>query len=544
MFSSSSSIFDSKYFLIFFLSLLFATNLSARDIPILTERVTDEASIFTVEEWTRIRDRVLAIEEKTSAQIFIYVIPSLEGENLESYSIAVAQKSGIGQKGKDNGVLLFMSTGDRKVRIEVGYGLEETLTDVYCNRIIKNIMIPLFKEGNLSGGVSEGVEALISILLGNVDSNPNLQNEYPDGYHTVVFPENTVGNQFVIAIIVSIFSFILYFFLNESKTFRTNLKVRIGYLSLVALILLIFAYSAVILGLLIGLGVLNFYLLYFYEKKYSYLLSLISLTLWIPIAQMLFASEFLVTSIVFGCISTILFLFKIFNDSRVLGPLEKFARKLNTGLVGLFFHFLGLCAFAFGVKLLFDGYPVGQTISILGLLLLTIYGFGYGPIGYKFQYYLIGIMFWVFLEFILMTLPTPTNPQNFFEFETLLYLFQAYLYIVPAFLIAKYWEVESWKIRIFKYAVITLLWVFAHHLNYLMGYEESFEPVTFLVYYSVILVIHFFVVTAAESGAGGGGSYSSSSSYGGSSSYSSSSSSSSSGGGGGSFGGGGSSGSW
>lgn len=521
-------------------------SLSARDIPILTERVTDEVNILTVDEWSSLRDRLLSIESQTSAQIFVYIIPSLEGETIESYAMSVAEKSGIGQKGKDNGVLLLLSTGDRKVRIEVGYGLEDTVTDVYCNRIIRNVMIPRFKEGNLTQGVLEGTDAIIAILLGNADSNPNLQNEHPNGLQTVVFQEETLGNHFVVLILVLIVSFIGFFFLKEWKYFSNRHNLQKLYGALVLIGLFIFAWQALTILSFFCLFAFNIYLLYYYEGKYSYPISIGSLLLWVPILKLIFAWEYFSIYLLVGIFSGILLAFKFFNDDVVLEPLRGFAKRLQTGLGGLFVHFLAVISLSLPIFLISLGYSVQQSLSIYGIVLLSIYGLGFRILGYRLKYYLFGIGGWFVYELLLAILPISKDSNVQISFATMIQFFQTFLFIVPAFLIALYWEVESWKIRILKYAVITILWTCTYHIPYFLGWNEVWDSFLFFVFYSLTLLIHFFVLVAKESGSGGGGYYSSSSS----SSYSSSSrsyssgSSSSSGGGGGSFGGGGSSGSW
>ncbi|MCU0824721.1 MAG: TPM domain-containing protein [Leptospira sp.] len=522
-------------------------SLSARDIPILTERVTDEVNILTVDEWSSLRDRLLSIESQTSAQIFVYIIPSLEGETIESYAMSVAEKSGIGQKGKDNGVLLLLSTGDRKVRIEVGYGLEDTVTDVYCNRIIRNVMIPRFKEGNLTQGVMEGTDAIIAILLGNADSNPNLQNEHPNGLQTVVFQEETLGNHFVVLILVLIFSFIGFFFLKEWKYFSNHHNLQKLYGALVLISLFIFAWQALTILSFFCLFAFNIYLLYYYEGKYSYPISIGSLLLWIPILKLIFAWEYFSIYLLVGIFSGILLAFKFFNDDVVLVPLRGFAKRLQTGLGGLFVHFLAVISLSLPIFLISLGYSVQQSLSIYGIVLLSIYGLGFRILGYRLKYYLFGIGGWFVYELLLAILPISKDSNLQISFATMIQFFQTYLFIVPAFLIALYWEVGSWKVRILKYAAITILWTCTYHIPYFLGWDEVWDSFLFFVFYFLTLLIHFFVLVAKESGSGGGGyssSSSSSSSYSSSGSSYSSGSSSSSGGGGGSFGGGGSSGSW
>ncbi len=105
-------------------------------------------------------------EQEDSTQIVVLTIPSLEGDNLEAFSLHVAEGWQIGQKGLDNGALLLIARDERKLRIETGYGLEGTLTDLVAGRIIRNIILPNFKKGNFNQGVIDGVAAMMAAVKG------------------------------------------------------------------------------------------------------------------------------------------------------------------------------------------------------------------------------------------------------------------------------------------------------------------------------------------------------------------------------------------
>lgn len=154
------------YHFVLFLSLILCTVLDAREIPTLKYRVIDE-SWNLGSDFKRTLETKLEIHEKeTGNQIVVYVINSLEGENLEEYSLRVAETWKLGQKGKDNGVLLLIAIQDRRLRIEVGYGLEGTLTDVLCSRIIRNDITPYFKSQNYEEGIKVGVDAILGVIAG------------------------------------------------------------------------------------------------------------------------------------------------------------------------------------------------------------------------------------------------------------------------------------------------------------------------------------------------------------------------------------------
>jgi uncharacterized protein len=105
-------------------------------------------------------------EQETSNQVVVHTIPSLGGETIEGYGIRLATQLQAGQKGKDNGVLLLVARDDRKVRIEVGYGLEGALPDVLCARIIREEIVPRFKQGDMDGGVAGGVDKILGAIRG------------------------------------------------------------------------------------------------------------------------------------------------------------------------------------------------------------------------------------------------------------------------------------------------------------------------------------------------------------------------------------------
>ncbi len=138
----------------------------ALDIPKLQARVTDLAGVLTAEQTADLEAKLKALEQSDSTQIAVLIIPSLEGEALEDYSVRVATAWRLGQKGRDNGALLLISMKERKVRIEVGYGLEPTLTDAKCFTIIQNEVLPHFRQGQFYQGIEAGINAMIQVVRG------------------------------------------------------------------------------------------------------------------------------------------------------------------------------------------------------------------------------------------------------------------------------------------------------------------------------------------------------------------------------------------
>jgi uncharacterized protein len=142
---------------------------NALDVPQLKGRVNDYAGILSAPARKHL-DAVLAdLEQTDSTQIVVLTLPSLEGENLEQFSIRVAETWKIGQKGLDNGAILLVALKERKIRIEVGYGLEGRLTDLVAGRIIRNVIVPRFKTGNFDQGIAAGVAAMIGVVRGEYE---------------------------------------------------------------------------------------------------------------------------------------------------------------------------------------------------------------------------------------------------------------------------------------------------------------------------------------------------------------------------------------
>ncbi len=138
----------------------------AVEVPRLQARVTDLAGVLTPEQSANLEARLKAFEESDSTQVAVLIIPTLEGEALEDYSVRVATAWRLGQKGRDNGALLLIAMKERKVRIEVGYGLEPTLTDAKCFQIIQNEILPRFREGQFYEGIGAGVDAIMQVVRG------------------------------------------------------------------------------------------------------------------------------------------------------------------------------------------------------------------------------------------------------------------------------------------------------------------------------------------------------------------------------------------
>jgi len=206
--------------------------LFSRDVPILSARVTDETWTLSSEYQSALEKKLSEYEKKTSNQIAILMVSSLDGENIENFSMGVAEKTKLGQKGKDNGVLVTIAKEDRKLRIEVGYGLEGVLTDVLCNRIIEKEIKPSFKSGNFEEGISKGIDAIIGGIGGTYIAPPPKDYSYlgplsffgeMDGGGENIPWQIRLGASIFVVFVLGIFTFVsattpyigwfLYFFL-------------------------------------------------------------------------------------------------------------------------------------------------------------------------------------------------------------------------------------------------------------------------------------------------------------------------------------------
>ena len=138
----------------------------AADVPYLTGRVVDNAQILSPDARTHLTAVLRAHEEATSNQIVVLTVPTIQSEGIEEYATEVFNNWKLGQKGQNNGVLVVVVPQDRRMRIEVGYGLEPALTDAMASLIIRDVMTPAFKRGDYDAGVQNGVAAIIARLEG------------------------------------------------------------------------------------------------------------------------------------------------------------------------------------------------------------------------------------------------------------------------------------------------------------------------------------------------------------------------------------------
>lgn len=132
--------------------------------PALTGRVVDQANVIPADTRAAITQKLADLESKSGIQLVVATVTSLEGQEIEPYANQLFRTWKLGEKAKNNGVLLLVAPNEHKVRIEVGYGLEGTLTDALSKVIITNAIAPRFKAGDFGGGVSRGVDDIITVL--------------------------------------------------------------------------------------------------------------------------------------------------------------------------------------------------------------------------------------------------------------------------------------------------------------------------------------------------------------------------------------------
>jgi uncharacterized protein len=172
--------------------------LAAAALPASQGYVTDLAAVLDTEAKTEIEARVHEVEQRTSAEIAVATVPSLDGMSVEEYANRLFQAWGIGKKGSDNGVLILVAPTERKIRIEVGYGLEPILPDGLAGEIIRDQVLPAFRTSDYAGGIRASVDRVAAIVEANhtltaeerqqlVSNSSTSRDSEPSGYVTTPF---------------------------------------------------------------------------------------------------------------------------------------------------------------------------------------------------------------------------------------------------------------------------------------------------------------------------------------------------------------------
>jgi uncharacterized protein len=148
--------------------LLFASTLASADVPVpaFTARVIDQTATLSEAEKQALEQKLADFEARKGSQVAVLIVPTTEPEAIEQYALRVVEQWKVGRKSVDDGALLLVAKEDRALRIEVGYGLEGALTDVTSARIIREVIVPLFKHGSYYAGIDAGVDRMISVIDG------------------------------------------------------------------------------------------------------------------------------------------------------------------------------------------------------------------------------------------------------------------------------------------------------------------------------------------------------------------------------------------
>lgn len=160
---------------------LFMATAHALTFPALSGRVVDDAHMLDPATRQQLTQTLESHEKATGEQVVVVTVPDLQGTSIEDFGYQLGRAWGIGQKDKNNGALLIVARDDRKLRIEVGYGLEDRLTDAQASVIINQIITPAFKTGDYNQGISDGVGAILQVLGGTPLAEPAYASSQGDG---------------------------------------------------------------------------------------------------------------------------------------------------------------------------------------------------------------------------------------------------------------------------------------------------------------------------------------------------------------------------
>ncbi|MEO6824192.1 MAG: YgcG family protein [Nitrosospira sp.] len=159
------------------IALFISVSLSAAEVavPPLQSRMTDLTGTLSASEAVQLEQKLAAFEAKKGSQIAVLIVLTTQPETIEQYSIRVVDAWKLGRKRVDDGALLIIAKQDRTVRIEVGYGLEGALPDAIAKRIVDEIIVPKFKQGDFAGGINAGVERMMAVIVGEPLPPPQIR---------------------------------------------------------------------------------------------------------------------------------------------------------------------------------------------------------------------------------------------------------------------------------------------------------------------------------------------------------------------------------
>jgi uncharacterized protein len=195
----------------------------ALTFPPLTGRIVDQANIIPAETRNAIEPKLVELEAKSGIQLVVATVTSLESQEIEPYANELFRNWKLGEKTKNNGVLLLVAPNERRVRVEVGYGLEGTLTDALAKVIIANAIAPRFKAGDFGGGISRGVDDIITVLTTDASEwqkRPSLRLDSQQTSDPVIW--------FIVALLIALVTLLIvspgfrWFFLNVALNILVN----------------------------------------------------------------------------------------------------------------------------------------------------------------------------------------------------------------------------------------------------------------------------------------------------------------------------------
>lgn len=167
-------------------------------VPPLTGRVVDQTATLSADQAATLEQTLKDFEDRKGSQLAVLIVPTTQPETIEQYGLRVVELWKLGRKKVDDGALLLIAKNDRKLRIEVGYGLEGALNDATAKRIIDEIITPKFKSGDFAGGISDGVDRILKVIDGEPLPAPKPEGEVPD--------LNAIGEYFPFLFIGTLFA--------------------------------------------------------------------------------------------------------------------------------------------------------------------------------------------------------------------------------------------------------------------------------------------------------------------------------------------------
>ncbi|MGA1839040.1 MAG: TPM domain-containing protein [bacterium] len=209
-------LFTIFFFILLLFGIIFSNTFADQSIPEIIGRINDFADMLTSYEEIQLESLLEEYEKTTSNQIVVVTIDTLRGNVLENYSMRLAEKWKIGQKGKNNGVILLIVKQEKKLRIEVGYGLEGALPDGLCGSIIREKIAPFFKGGYYLQGIKNGLNAIIKATKDEYISQKTI-NDITDTFITWLIILSILSGFFVLWMAAGIFKSLHFIFISLFK---------------------------------------------------------------------------------------------------------------------------------------------------------------------------------------------------------------------------------------------------------------------------------------------------------------------------------------